>query len=827
MKKTLPSKTLIGPGLTRLIGIFTAVFFCDTFVASAQQTYNYRAPQDTVKIRRSANSSLTTYKTSQEKYNPDSRILGAAIKAASRLTDTSSYDRKSGLLLRDLFSEDDLVYFSKQNINTLVALFELINKNLPNGKIIVFRTDQEANATVAENPLVLKNLRAAIAANPATLSQNLSQWKENVYQAYKARDYGTKLENTITITAATRELRESPSLTIVDFDGKSIAIGSLLKRALFKGKDQNKAEASAVLDFRMHTFPNKKISEATANQNYRKALFELIRLQENDLNRHPESKNLLNELSADLSKGEQSKVVRSLKNSTFFDANVPGNLGPVLLIESKIINAENIQNNARDKAMELLMLTALHYGERDAIKLFSELLMDRGNEIAASTNKFTDKRLAQLTYHGTEKLKSLGYGKDKTNEMTFSDLVLVAVATPEAPETSVPEAFLSMNQISNQQVGQSIISYYNTTVDQQTNNSILFSPQISLGSKHTEYRASFDAVDFVPEIVNGSSIGQKGSRVTQNGIELRLGSDIYFSNIAKLSKSKLKPFIYPEFGAILGVGTRSVGYDNQTTPGPLGAVPQFKNTYVTWGSHVGLNVSAISIGVDATFMTTPKNNLDPNVRFFDLSQGMTYYRYSLTTHVIDFGLGKINQNNQGHLILDIELSGETNNTGLGNKTITNSGSGQIGNSEWSRDYARAHPGGVYDLAVAKQMIADGDVKANYAASDYGAIHVGYRKSNFLLKATGGLYNLYAVSGKNLINGELFKNTIHGNFFAGISLTYNFRSGSKSESRKRTESYQVVNNVESAHKVDETTDQQVTKNDLRNRAIFTNKSSRNN
>jgi hypothetical protein len=417
-----------------------------------------------------------------------------------------------------------------------------------------------------------------------------------------------------------------------------------------------------------------------------------------------------------------------------FDANVPGNLGPVLLLEDKVVDAERLKTNARDKALELIMLTALHYGERDAVKLYRKLLAGKGPEVAAGTNEFTAKRLNELTYHGTEKFKSLGYGKDKTASMTFSDLVLVAVAAPETPVIVTPKAFLSLSKFSNQQVGQSIVNYYNTVNEQRVNNVILFSPQISIGTRHTEYRASFDAVDYVPEIVNGSPISQKGSRVTQNGVEVRFGSDIYFANPAKLFKSGLKPFFYPEFGVLLGAGSRRVGFDNSTTVGPLGAVPQFKNTYFTWGGHAGMNVSAFSLGVDATFMTTPRDNQDPYVRFFDLSQGMTYYRYSLLTHIADFGVGKKVQQDLAHIIIDLEFTGETNNTGLGNKTITESGSGQIGNGEWSRDYARAHPNGTYDVNVARQMIIDGDVKANYAASNYGAIHVGFRKSGFLVKA---------------------------------------------------------------------------------------------
>ncbi|MGF7082764.1 hypothetical protein [Mucilaginibacter sp. UYCu711] len=793
--------------------------------ADGQNRPNYRAPQDTVKLRRAPDAALTVYKRYQQPYQADSRMVGAAVKAAELLSDTTKYNAQQGILLENLFSEEDLAYFAKQKVNGVVALFELVNSYLPHGKIIIFHTDKESNVFSAQNPLVLKNLRAIIGSKPATLANDLPQWKENVYQAYMARDYGTKLNNTITITSATREMRETPDLQITDFDGSTLKIGKLLSRAQGTSNDKAKAEKLAVEEFRARTYPSDQISKETANTNYRQALFELMRLQEEDIKNHPQSIKLIADLTNDLSKGQESLVIKGLKNSLFFDTNVPGNLGPVLLTENQVINPDQLKQNAADKAMELMMLTALHYGERDAIKLFRYLLQGKGQVVAADTKGFTPKRLNELTDHGTEKLKSLGYGKNKTVSMTFADLVLVAVSAPEAPVIITPKVYLTLNQLSNRQVGENIVNYYNTVNVQQSTNVLLFNPRISVGSRHTEYRASFDAVDFVPEILNGLAIDQKGSRVAENGVEIRLASDIYFSNTAKMLKRGLKPFFFPQFGVILGLGNRSVGYDNSTTPGPLGAVPQFKNTYITWGGHAGLNVSAFLLSVDATYITTPKNNEEPNIRFFDLSQGMTYYRYSLLIHLIDFGLGKTEQGKGSHFILDAEYAGETNNTGIGNRTITKNGSGQIGNSQWSRDYMRAHPNGVYSLQEATQMLINGDVKANYASSSYGALHIGLRKSDFLLKATGGLYNLYTVTGKNLINGQLFKNTINGNFFGGISLTYNLGSSILTATHKKTESYQIKNNVESPHKVDESSSEEKSGVSVRDRAIFTNKKSR--
>jgi hypothetical protein len=788
--------------------------------AAAQNAQGYKAPQDTVKKKLAPNASLTSNQTTTQPYKADSRFVGAAVKAAEILSDTTKYDTKKGVPMEQLFSSSDLEYVAKQGTQGVVVLFELVNQHLPKGESVNFRSEQEATVTSGTNPLVLKNLRATVAAKPGSISSNESQWKENIFQAYMARDYATKLSNTITITSATREIRETPNLAIIDYDGGSITLGKILARKQARTANKIQAEKEAVLEFREHTFPG-KISVENANENYRRALFQLIDLQQGDINRHPATKQFVDVLAEDLKKGTGSNVVNALKKNNFFDANVPGNLGPVLLTEDSVINAEKVQRNAHDKAMELMTLTALHYGERDAVKLLKSLVQGKGGVPAQQTTEFTPKRLGELTNHGTEQLKSLGFGTSKTKSMTNSDLVLVAVAAPDAPVTIRPKAYLTL-----QQVGSSIANYYATTETTETKNTILFNPTISLGTRHFEYRAAFDAVDFVPEFLNGNYINQKGSRVTQNGLEMRLGSDLYFSNTQKIVETGVKPVIFPEFGVILGAGRRSVGDDNSTTPGPLGAVPQFKNTYVNWGGHVGLNVGPFLIATDANFLTTGERD-NPSERFFDLSQGMTYYRYTGLAHVINFGLGKIEQGGGSHLTVDLEYSGETNNTGVKNRTISAGGNGQTGNGEWDRDYNRAHPNGAFNLAIASAMIVNGDVKATYAASSYGALHVGIQKSNFEFKGTAGLYNLYTVpiNGKKLISTETLKNTFNGNLFGALTVTYHFASGSLHSKYKKSDSYQTIGGVESPHKVDETSSDYKTKFGPRNHAIFTNAKSR--
>jgi hypothetical protein len=800
--------------------LLSIALFCSGIVLSGNvsaQSVPYKAPQDTVKTKRAPNTPLTQYETITKTYTPDSRFVGAAVKAAEILADTTKYDTKKGVPIQQLFSAEDLEYVAKQGANGVVVLFELVNKRLPKGQSVNFRSENQSVVTTGKNPLVLKDLRAMVAANPASLTSNESQWKENVYRAYMARDYATKLNNTITITSATREMRETPQLEINDFGGGKITLARILAGKQASTANKLQAEKEAVAAFRERTFPGTRISKERANENYKTALFALIDLQEGDINRHAATKQLVDQLTEDLKKGEQSNVVKALKNNNFFSANVPGNQGPVLLTEDSVISAARMQSNPHDKALELTTLTALHYGERDAVKLLKSLVNGKGSIPAQQTTEFTPKRLGELTNHGTEQLKSLGFGSAKTNSMSNSDLVLLAVASPDAPEIVKPNAFLTL-----QQVGSSIANYYSTTETRDTKNVVLFNPRISLGSRHTEYRAAFDAVDFVPEFLNGNYTNQKGSRVTQNGLEMRVESDIYFSNPIKIIEKGVKPVIFPEFGVIAGVGTRNVGDDNSTTPGPLGAVPQYKNTYFNWGGHIGINVGPFLLATDATYLATG-TRADAAERFFDLSQGMTYYRYTLLIHFMNLGLGNIAQGNGTHLTLDAEYSGETNNTGIRNRTVSNGSPVQTGNDEWQRDYNRAHPGGAYNIQIASAMIANGDVKATYAASSYGALHLGLQKSNFQIKGTAGLYNLYTVpiNGGKLISGETFKNTVNGNLFGALSLTYHFGSRSFSSKYKKTESYQNTGGEDTPHKVEETSTEGKSGFGPRNHAIFTN------
>ncbi|MEJ6982476.1 hypothetical protein WG906_18565 [Pedobacter sp. P351] len=783
--------------------------------SQAQTSEPYVAPQDTVKIKRSPGESITSYKTITQPGSPNSHILGIAVKVASMLKDTTKYDQKKGILVETLIEKTDLEYLASQGVNTIVALFELVNKHLPDDQTITFRTEEQQNVKIAENPLVLKDLRAMVASKPATI-HDPQQWKENVYHAYMARDYGTKLHNTITITSATREIRETPGLEIINFDGRTITLAEILKKHQAGTSNKYEAEKAAVAEFRALTFPSSRISKANANENYKRALFELIRLQEGDIRQHPLTRKLVEDLTNDLKKGKESNVINSLKNNPFFDANVPGNLGPVLLTEDQVISPEEVRNNAEAKAMELIMLTALHYGERDAVKLFRQLINGNGSAPAKQTGDFTPKRLAELTDHGTEKLKSLGYGPDKTRDMSSSDLVLVAVSAPETPVEITPTAF-----ITTQMVGVSIFNQYSTV---ETKNIVMFSPRITLASRHTQYRAAFDPVEYIPEIVNGEEINQRGSKISQNGVEMRIESDLYFSNPQRIIDKGVKPGIFPQFGVIAGVGRRKVGYDNSTTLGQHGAVPQFKSIYVNWGGHFGLNGGPFLLAADATYLSSQSGET-PNEQFFDISQGMTLYRFSFLTHIFNFGLGKTDQGNGTNLTLDLDMAGETNNTGFRNRTITPGSTSQTGNREWRRDYDRAHPGGTYNHAIATNMILNGDVKATYAASSSAALQFGIQKSALHLKGALGLYNLYTVDQNNLVNKDLFKNTIEGNLFGRIGLTYTFGSRSFTEKHTKKESYQTTSKGESPHKIEESSSSQKSSFIPRDHAIFTNKKSR--
>lgn len=776
----------------------------------------YVAPQDTVRLRRSADESITTYRESSV-LKTDSRLVGAAVKAATILTDTLKYDTRKGVPVEAIFSGSDLEYVSRQGMNGAVALFELINTRLPKGNFLAFRTDSQRVVT-AENPLALKDLKVLISANPVTKQSDAHQWQEHVYQAYMARDYATSLHNTITITSATREMRETPDLQLIDFDGSLISLAEILKNERARTTDRAKAEKAAVAAFRSRTYPGKQMSKENANENYKRALFELMRLQEGDMNRHQETKALLTALEKDLSKGPGSRVIQALKASSFFDSNVPGNLGPVLLTETGVIDPQKMQKESASKAMELMMLTSLHYGERDAVKLFKRLLAGRGAVPAGQTGDFSVKRLGQLRDHGTEKLKSLGYGADKSAAITSSDLVLLAVAAPEPPAMPAAPGFLSL-----QTAGESIINYYSVTEIHENKFAVSFNPRIKLGSRHIEHRSSYDPVDFVPEVINGVGIGQDGSRIVLNGVEMRLESDIYFSNLRKITEEGVKPLIYPQFGIIAGYGKRKVGYDDHTIAGPHGTVPQFSSNYWNWGGHIGLNIGPFLLSADASVLSTPERT-DSYERFFDLSNGMTYYRYGLLLHVFNRPLGKRSHTDRLRFIMDAEFAGETNNEGTPNRTHTQSGAAQTGSGEWRRDYERAHPGGVYNHEIATQMILNGDVKGSYAASNFAAIHMGIQKNGLLLKGTLGLYNTKTIEGYNEGSGEwankLFQNTMKGHLFGGASLSYSFDSRSWSQSSRKSSSYKTSREGKSDELKEESSSSSRSVSGIRDHAIFT-------
>jgi hypothetical protein len=752
------------------------------------------------------NKNLTTYSTKPSIRQVDTRMIGAATYAASKLSDTLSYNQQKGILLTELFKAEDLTYLSSGGMQNIVALFEEVNKRLPQGRKLQFMTDSTQLTTSASNPLVLDSLRAIISSNPATVSSNRPQWQENIYQAYIARDYGTRLENTITITSATREMREVPQLSLQIDGGTTVTLAQLLSRE--KAKSPANAEARAVAAFRAMTFPNGTVSQRTANANYRTALLALIELQQGDFNRHPETSALINSVSNDLQLGANSKVLSALKNSTFFNSNVPGNLGPVLVTESDVVSPELIAGKARDKSLELITLTALHYGERDAVKLYRRLLAGQGSAAAASTNDFTAKRLGQLKYHGTEKIKSVGFGPDKTANMSMADLVLVAVAAPAIPTSATPIASLSLSE-----VGKTIIANYNTVVTESTSSMFQLNPRASIGSRYTTYQAKYDPIDYAD-----------GAIISQTGVEFRLESDLYLGKLDKMLSTGLKPFIYPEFGVILGSGQRKVGYDGELSTN-FGNIPRFKQNVLTWGGHLGLNVGPVLVGVDATLMSTESAD-DAYKRFFDISQSMTYYRYSFLARVMNLSISKREVLNPTYFTFDFEIAGETNNEGTLNRTRSQDRESQVQSKEWIRSYERARPGGVYDPEIANELLLEGDVKASYIAANYAAVHLGLVKSGIQFKVTAGLYNREAMfkyeEGKGEWLRNVAKNTFRGSGFAAATLTYNFGSGSSATKTRRTERSSLINGVSSSSPVEETTSKERARTGIRSRAIFMNR-----
>jgi len=740
------------------------------------------------------NTSLSQVSTAKLPAITDTMVVRCAKRTAQLLMDTSRYDRHQGIRLERLFTPHELKYLAAQGLNETVYLFKLVNENLPANMRVVFLTDEDRTVVTDNNPLILRSLRATIAKGPSQIFQ--SQWKENIYQAYMARHYGTNLFNTITLTAALREIREKPDLEIIDHDNQTVSLRQLRAR--------NGSEQKAVADLRMHTIPGPGISTTSAAENYRRALFALIDLQLNDIRKHPQSQQLLNEMANDLRKGTRSNILIALQSSHLFDANVPNNQGLVLLTESDVMADSVIAANARDKATELMILTCLHYGERDAVKLFGQLVKGNG-AVPAGVQTFGKDRLRQLTDHGTEQFKYLNVTPEKMDKITNADLVILATASPEVPEQVSQNAYLS-TQVTVPEVGRSIVNTYNTNT---TTTAVILNPAISLSSRHIEYRAADDPIDFVPEMQNGQYFDQRGSRVTQNGIELRLTSDLYFSNPLKMMKRGVKPVIYPEFGLIAGIGTRDVGQDQSTTIGPLGPVPQFSSMYYNWGTHLGLNIGPFMFGIDGTILSTTVAD-NPQERFFDLSQGMTYYRYQLLTHILNLGSSK----KDTHFTIDLDLAGETNNEGFGNLASTQGTDSQIQSARWYEDYNRVHPAGGYDAALAKDLLNNGYVKASYTSSNYAALDAGIQLSGWKLTVTGGLYNLHTRTGYQVYD-NLISNTWHGNFFGAVGLAYRFQpkrydhtETKKQSTSTKGEEVNITNNTSTVP-------------GLRDHAIFTN------
>ncbi|WP_461450193.1 hypothetical protein [Mucilaginibacter sp.] len=750
--------------------ILIVIVTCSCLFCKAQV---YKAPQDTAATKRYPNESLTTFSVKTQMLENDSRLLDIASRASIILKDTSKYDRKQGLPLIKIFNNDDLTYVKDQGTNGIIALFHLINQNLPKGELISFKTDDIETIIDANNPLELKNLKATIAERPASIGEPL--WKSNIYTAYLARDYGTKLSNTITQTTAITEIRQNKNLELIDYDGKPVTLGSISAR--------NKTEKDAVLDFRNHTFPNSRISLANANENYKRALFALISAQENYINSNALEEKLTADLTLDLSKGKESNTIIALKESLFFTANVPGSDGPVLLTENKLINPEEIAANSAEKAKELIILASLHYGQRDATKLLFQLINGYGSTPAQQSG-FTAKRVSELAQHGTEQFTSLGFQKNKTDNITNADLILLAVASPDLQPHVIPKSYLTVITKS----GDTVINNSSSEEITQINNLNIFSPRISLSSRHTEYRTVNDPLGYVPD----------GSKISQNGVELRLETDLFFSGLDSVNKRGIKPIIYPEFGVVYGIGSREVGYQNSEYTGAFGQVPRFNTLYKNWGAHLGLNIGPVLIGADATLINTPVAST-PDQRYFDLSQGMTYYRYELLTHVLYLKLKK-----DLHFTIDLDLVAESNNIGFGDNTDEGTDA-QIKSGQWYRDYNQVHPSGIFDKTLATDLLNNGDVKSSYASSNYAAIDLGLQKNNFKLSLTGGLYNIDTKDGNEIYNTHIVSNTLKGDLFGTFGITYYFNRKSYKTVHSRKTSSQSANqsNLQEASSSSET------------------------
>jgi hypothetical protein len=231
------------------------------------------------------------------------------------------------------------------------------------------------------------------------------------------------------------------------------------------------------------------------------------------------------------------------------------------------------------------------------------------------------------------------------------------------------------------------------------------------------------------------------------------------------------------------------------------------------------------VGVDATLMSTESAD-DAYKRFFDISQSMTYYRYSFLARVMNLSISKRDVLNPTYFTFDIEIAGETNNEGTLNRTRSQDRESQVQSKEWIRSYERARPGGVYDPEIANELLLEGDVKASYIAANYAAVHLGLVKSGIQFKVTAGLYNREAMfkyeEGKGEWLRNVAKNTFRGSGFAAATLTYNFGSGSSATKTRRTERSSVINGVSSSSPVEETTSKERARTGIRSRAIFMNR-----
>src|SRR5215217_388808 len=146
MKKEIVS----GVALTLLFSVVMAL----ANSVFGQNNQSYKVLQDTVLKKRQPAESLNIYHEETSPLLDDSRLLGAAVKAARMLADTSNYDPVKGIGISTLFSKSDLSYFASRGIANIISLFVVINKYLPPGQKLDFLTDSVQTGIVIENPLI-------------------------------------------------------------------------------------------------------------------------------------------------------------------------------------------------------------------------------------------------------------------------------------------------------------------------------------------------------------------------------------------------------------------------------------------------------------------------------------------------------------------------------------------------------------------------------------------------------------------------------------------------------------------------------------------------